>query len=87
MIGTPVVTTPVGGVPSILEDENEALFAPAGDPYMMAFQIKRIFENNELSASLSQHAHQKALKRHNCEKTTAQYINIYHQIIQLHHNL
>lgn len=87
MIGAPVVTTPVGGIPSILEDENEVLFAPAGDPYMMAFQIKRIFENNELAASLSQHAHQKALKRHNCEETTAQYINIYHQIIQLHHNL
>lgn len=85
MIGTPVVTTPVGGIPSILRDEIEVLFAPAGDPYTMAFQIKRIFDNNDLAISLSKNAHQKALKRHDCEKTTVQYLNIYNQIIQLHH--
>ena len=85
MIGIPVVTTPVGGVPSILEDEKEVLFAPAGDPYMMAFQIKRIFENDELAISLSKNAHLKALKRHNKENTTSQYLHIYQEIIKIHH--
>lgn len=85
MIGTPVVTTPVGGVPSILEDEKEVLFAPAGDPYMMAFQIKRVFENDELAISLSKNAHLKALKRHDRENTTSQYLHIYQEIIKIHH--
>lgn len=84
MIGTPIVTTPVGGIPSILEDEKEALFAPAGDPYMMAFQIKRIFENDELALSLSNHAHQKALIRHNVRESVTQYLDIYAQIIKFH---
>ena len=85
MIGTPIVTTPVGGVPSILEDEKEVLFAPAGDPYMMAFQIKRIFENDELAISLSKNAHLKALKRHDRENTTSEYLRIYQEIIKKHH--
>lgn len=85
MIGTPIVTTPVGGVPSILEDEKEVLFAPAGDPYMMAFQIKRIFENDELAISLSKNAHLKALKRHDRENTAAQYLRIYQEIVKKHH--
>ena len=82
LVGTPVVTTPVGGVPSMLIDRKEALFAPAGDPYMMAYQIQRIFDNDEWAQSLSQNAHQVALRRHDREKTTVQYLNIYKQIIE-----
>lgn len=85
MIGTPIVTTPVGGVPSILEDEKEVLFAPAGDPYVMAFQIKRIFENDKLAISLSKNAHLKALKRHDRKNTAAQYLRIYQEIVKKHH--
>lgn len=84
MIGVPIVTTPVGGIPSILQDEKEVLFAPAGDPYMMSFQIKRIFDNDNLAISLSRNAHKKALVRHDRSQTTAQYLNIYTQIIKLH---
>lgn len=84
MIGTPIVTTPVGGIPSILKDEKDVLFAPAGDPYMMAFQIKRIFEDNDLALSLSENAHLKALKRHNRLQTTSQYLFIYQEIIKKH---
>ena len=84
MIGTPIVTTPVGGIPSILQDEKEVLFAPAGDSYMMSYQIKRIFEDNELALSLSNNAHQKALIRHNIKESVTQYLNIYAQIIKLH---
>lgn len=84
MIGVPIVTTPVGGIPSILKDENEVLYAPAGDSYMMAFQIKRIFEEDNLATSLSRNAHIKALKRHDIVNITTQYLNIYNEIINIH---
>lgn len=87
MIGTPIVVTPVGGIPSIFQDEKEVLFAPAGDPYMMAYQIKRILDDDELAMMLSRNVHQKALMRHDREKTTSQYLNCYRKIIQLHHKL
>lgn len=85
MIGVPIVTTPVGGIPSILKDENDVLFAPAGDPYMMAYQIKRIFEDDNLATMLSNNAYQTAIKRHDIFKTVNQYNSIYEEII-MHHN-
>ena len=84
MIGTPIVTTPVGGLTSFLKDEINCLFAPAGDEYMMAYQIQRIFENKLLAQQISEKAYTTALNRHNIEKTTIQYLNIYRDIIQIH---
>lgn len=86
MIGVPVVTTPVGGIPSMLRDEESCLFAPAGDVYLMAYQIKRIFNDSELAVKLSKNAHQIALCRHNPDTTIIQYINAYKAIVELHNN-
>lgn len=83
-IGIPVVTTPVGGITSFLQDKSTCLFAPAGDPYLMAFQIKRIFESNELAFSLSSTAYLVAEKRHNQKGTGEQYFSIYKEITQVH---
>lgn len=85
MIGVPVVTTPVGGVPSFLTDGKTALFAPAGDPYVMAYRIKKIFDNDELAVDLSANAYQLALIRHDRVKTAEQYLNIYRKIITGYH--
>lgn len=86
MIGVPVVTTPVGGIPSMLRDEESCLFAPAGDVYMMAYQMKRIFNDSELANKLSKNAHQIALCRHDSGSTIIQYINAYKAIVELHKN-
>lgn len=86
MIGAPVVSTPVGGLLSFLKDEDSVLFAPAGNPYMMAFQIKRIFENDNLAVKISRKAHEIALKRHNIDYTSRQYVDIYQQIIEDYQN-
>jgi glycosyltransferase involved in cell wall biosynthesis len=81
MIGTPIVTTPVGGVISILNNEENALFAPAGDSYVLAYQIERIFEDDTLSQKLGYNAYQKALKRNDINETTQKYIEIYKSVI------
>lgn len=81
MIGIPVVTTPVGGIPSFLHDEIECLFAPAGDVYLMAYQIMRLFEDKYLCKTISQNAYKVALKRHDVDNTVNQYMDAYHYII------
>lgn len=81
MIGIPIVTTPVGGVPSILTDNKSCLFAPAGDEYVMAYKIKQIFSNDILAMNLGENAYKVALKRHNRAITVKQYIEAYHDII------
>lgn len=86
MIGTPIVTTPVGGIISFMKDNDNSLFTPAGDPYMMAYQIKTIFENDSLAMKLSQNAYKIALERHDKEITARQYTTAYEQIIKIHPN-
>lgn len=81
MVGTPVVTTPVGGVPSILQDGHSALFAPAGDPYMMAYQIGQIFHDDALAKALGTAAYAVALRRHDPLQTGKQYAAIYEKIL------
>lgn len=84
LVGTPVVVSPVGGVLSIVKDEESALVFPAGDYAMMAHQIERVFENDELALKLSMNAKSVAQRRHDIKRTTTQYINIYKDVIQLH---
>lgn len=85
-IGTPSVVSPVGGIMSIVEDDESALTFPSGDYVMLAYQIKRIFENCELANKLSVNAKLIASKRHDIAKTTDQYMKIYRDVIQLHKN-
>lgn len=82
MIGTPVVTTPVGGVPSMLKDEESCLFAPAGDDHMMAYQIMRIFEDVNLACNLSKNEGIVANRRHDKVIVPQNYIDSYKLIIK-----
>lgn len=54
--GMCVVSTNVGGIPYLLEDDTNALLVPAGDPRAMADAIRRILTEPGLSARLSRNA-------------------------------
>jgi len=82
MVGCPIVCTPVGGTTSFMKDEQNCLLSPAGDEYIAAYQIKRLFDDQELASRLGKAAHQTALKRHDKEATVKQYIDAYENIIQ-----
>lgn len=84
MIGMPIVSTPVGGVTSFLHDNENCLIAPSGDEYMMAFQIKCIFEDSKVANTISKNAYRTAQIRHNPEATTTQYLCAYESIIETH---
>lgn len=47
MIGTPIVSSYVGGIPSMIEHEKEGFLYPLDEPYMMAQYIMRIFKDVE----------------------------------------
>lgn len=84
MVGMPIVSTPVGGVTSFLHDEDNCLFAPAGDEYITAYQIKRLFDNAEQAKALGASAFKTALKRHDPSTSVSQYISAYEDIIKNH---
>lgn len=58
--GACVVSTSVGGIPFLLEHEEDALLVPAGDAEAMAASVRRLVEDPDLAARLSRKAREKA---------------------------
>jgi len=80
MLGLPIVSTPVGGVPSFVHHEENGLLA---EPDALASAIIRIFDNPTLAKSLGTKAYHTALRRHDREQTAEQYMSAYQDIVQL----
>lgn len=59
-LGLPVISTNVGGVPFLLEDEKDALLVEKGDAQAMYKAIKSLIENPSLSFAIAQNARTKA---------------------------
>jgi len=57
--GLCVVSTNVGGIPYLLNDEEDALLVPPDDPEAMAFAVRRILTEPGLAVRLSQNARNK----------------------------
>ncbi len=51
-VGTPVITTRVGGVEEVVHDGENGLVVPPGDPAALAAAIARFFSSAELAARL-----------------------------------
>ncbi len=58
-LGLPVVSTNVGGIPYLLEDQKDALLVPPADVDAMVEAIETLLDNSDLSACLAQNARQK----------------------------
>lgn len=57
--GLCVVSTNVGGIPYLLEDEYDALLVPPDDPEAMALAVQRILQEEGLARKLSANARNK----------------------------
>jgi colanic acid/amylovoran biosynthesis glycosyltransferase len=55
-LGTPVVSTPVTGIPEIVRDGQTGLLVPEGDPVELAGALSRLLDDNELAVRLARQA-------------------------------
>ncbi len=55
-VGTPVVSTAVGGVPEVVTDGQNGLLVPPGDPAALAAAVARIFDDAALRERLARAA-------------------------------
>ena len=75
MVGTPVVSSYVGGIPSIITHTKEGFLYSLQEPYMSFYYIKMIFDNQDIAESVSKKGIEKAMKynnRHKCVNTLKQ---------------
>ena len=82
IMGVPSVSSFNGGVPSMASDDTETLYYRDNDPRMMAFQIRRIFTNDELALRLSENGRIKALDTHDRNKNVQLLLRTYETIME-----
>ncbi|MFA6911733.1 MAG: glycosyltransferase family 4 protein [Proteiniphilum sp.] len=85
IMGVPSVASTVGGVPYIVKDNESSLLLSPGDHAFLAWQIRKIFSEDSLAASISHEAQLIAQKRHDVVMGCRQYLEIYTHIINQHH--
>ena len=82
MVGTPCVSAYVGGVSDMAEDGKEALFYRNDDPKLLAWNLKRIFDSDELALALSEAGKKKARITHDPERNAQLLIDAYTDILE-----
>ena len=81
-IGTPCVASYVGGVPDMAVDGQEALIYRNDDPALLAWNIKRIFDDDELALKLSENGKKHARLTHDADTNSQALFNIYKSILE-----
>lgn len=82
MVGTPCVAAYVGGVSDMAEDGKEALFYRNDDPKLLAWNIKRVFDSDELALALSEAGKKKARITHDPERNAQMLMDAYINILK-----
>ena len=81
ILGVPCVASFVGGIPDMLRHNEEGFIYQSDAPYMLAYYICELFENEELALKFSQNARRHALETHDIDENTRRLIEIYNEII------
>ena len=81
LVGTPCVASYVGGVPDMVTDGEEALIYRNDDPAIMAWQIKQIFDHDDLACRLSENGKKRARVTHDPVRNAEQLMAAYRAIL------
>ena len=81
MVGTPCIASYCGGVPDMATDGQDALFYRSNDPALLAWAVKRIFDDDHLALQLSQNAQQHARITHDPQCNAETLVHIYQKIM------
>lgn len=79
-LGMPVVCADMGGVKSLLSHEREGMLYPADAPYMLAYYIGRIFDDEDFARRLGRQARERAMKTHDRAQNVRQVMAVYREI-------
>lgn len=80
-IGTPCIASYVGGVPDMATDGENALFYRNDDPTLLAWNLKRIFDDDNLALKLSENCRNQARITHDPQRNAGALYDIYQAIL------
>lgn len=80
LLGVPCVTSDVGGVKNLLVHEKEGFVYQGDAPYMLAYYVKKVFENAGVAATIGKNAQIHAADTHNRKSNLNRLLQIYEEI-------
>lgn len=69
-MGVPIVTTPISGIPEMVDDGVHGLLVESGDSAALAVALKRVLSDGDLHARLSRGGRQRICERFDSSRTT-----------------
>lgn len=82
LLGLPVVSSRVGGVHNMLKHGEDGYLYPADEPYMLAYYVCKIFEDEKNAKTMAMQAREHAKKTHDEQTNIEELLNIYKGIIR-----
>ncbi|MCB9089557.1 MAG: glycosyltransferase [Calditrichae bacterium] len=73
----PVIATPVGGIPEMVEEGISGLIVPPGDAAALADAIRKLIDDPQLSAELGRNARKRVEERFDINRNIASYIALF----------
>lgn len=80
ILSVPIISTNVGGISSLITDNETGLLCPANDPYTLAYKISLLNENEILRKQLGEKGRAQAVERHNKETILQDIISMYNEL-------
>jgi glycosyltransferase involved in cell wall biosynthesis len=79
-LGLPIVSSYVGGILSLIENDKDGLLVPANDPYTLSNEIIKLFENVDRQIKYSKNSITRARQRHNPKVILNDLLNVYSKL-------
>lgn len=83
ILGCSVIATNVGGIPTLIKDQETGFLVPANDPYQTAYLINELFRDKNKNITIGKNAQKVANKRHDKNNIVIELVSIYKNIISL----
>jgi glycosyltransferase involved in cell wall biosynthesis len=81
LLGIPIISTNVGGVSSLILDNETGMLVPANDPNFLAFTLLDLYKDSTKMEQLGRSGRTAALKRHAVNDIVMRNIAIYQEIL------
>lgn len=84
LVGTPAIATACGGMLTTIEAGHTGLVFPAGDTALLAMQVHRLFQDDQLAQQIGSKARDVARKRHDPQHVEDQLLHAYAEVTCRH---
>jgi glycosyltransferase involved in cell wall biosynthesis len=80
--GTPVIATPVGGIPEIIKNHETGILVPPGDSIRLAEAINYLLENEDVRLKMAREGRKLVIEQYSLENACNKLCSIYKQLME-----